>query len=443
MFKLYNSKTKMVEEFSPIDESNVRVYYCGPTVYSEPHIGNFRAFITADILVRILKHLYPKVTYVRNITDIDDKIINLAGDNYQYLTKKVITEYKSKTHYMNLLEPDVEPLATEHIGEMIEVIQNLIDRGHAYVNDTGVYFDSASYEEHGILSSRDNMEGISNPVDPDDKRKNRNDFVLWKLKEDGPLWDSPWGKGRPGWHTECVAMSRKYLGDRFDIHGGGKDLFFPHHENENAQCVCSTGNKEGMANFWVHNSFVTTGSEKMSKSRAYEIKMIPNYVDEETRVMESNTIRMAFLSTHYRRDQQWSEQRKNTARGQYKKFVKFINKRTKDDAEISEKSWAYILNDMNFPGLISRMITLSSKTSTEDDWNELYSIMNLLGFIIPENKSETKNDIEKEIEDLLELRKSYRDQKDWKKSDEIRNILMETYNVEIRDTSDGTTYEFK
>lgn len=268
--KLYNTAERKVMVFEPVDSGNIKIYACGPTVYDFIHIGNARPLVVFDILVRLLRKKYPKVTYVRNITDIDDKINKRAfeeGISISQLTNKTIKDFHHDCDSLRNLKPDFEPKATDHINEMIEMITTLIDKGFAYLSSKHVIFSIHKYKNYGSLSGRSLEEMVSGArVDVENYKENPGDFILWKpSSSDQPGWESPWGRGRPGWHIECSAMSKKYLGKHFDIHAGGLDLIFPHHENEIAQSCCAN-NKDVMANFWVHNGYVNSEGEKMSKS---------------------------------------------------------------------------------------------------------------------------------------------------------------------------------
>lgn len=312
--KLYNTLTREKSVFKPIDAENVRMYVCGPTVYDFAHIGNARPVIVFDVLFRLLRHLYgeDQVTYARNITDVDDKINARAlrdhpglplNDAIRAVTEKTETQFHADVAELGCLEPNVEPRATDNIAEMIQIIDKLIGNGHAYVAAGEVLFDTKSMADYGQLSKRpldEQQAGARVAVDA--HKKNPGDFVLWKLSSHNePGWESPWGRGRPGWHIECSAMSRRYLGDVFDIHGGGLDLIFPHHENEIAQSRCAHGT-EVMANVWMHNGFVQVEGRKMSKSEGNFVT-IHDLLHTETfggRKWPGEVLRLAMLMTHYR-----------------------------------------------------------------------------------------------------------------------------------------------
>jgi cysteinyl-tRNA synthetase len=312
---LYNSLTHSKQPFTPIDSQNVRMYVCGPTVYDYAHIGNARAVVVFDLLYRVLRHEYGEghVKYVRNITDVDDKIIDAARANnepIEELTRRTAEIFHADMAALGNLSPDVEPRATEHIPQMVAMIEKLIASGHAYAAQGHALFRVASYKDYGKLSRRSRKEMIAGArVEVAPYKEDPGDFVLWKPSTpDQPGWDSPWGRGRPGWHIECSAMSEKHLGTHFDIHGGGVDLIFPHHENEVAQSVCAH-HGEPFVNFWVHNGFLSVDSTKMSKS-------LGNFVTAHEVLKEwpGEVIRLALLSSHYRDPLDWTEQRLREAK---------------------------------------------------------------------------------------------------------------------------------
>ena len=309
-FKIFNSLSGKKEEFNPCDLSHIKIYACGPTVYNYAHIGNARMAVVFDTLVRTLRILYPKVTYVSNITDIDDKIIEAAQEQnveISSITEKYTKIYNDDMSKLNVLTPDIQPKATEYIDEMIELIESLIIDDFAYEKDGHVLFHVPKYLNYGKLSKRNRKEQIAGSrVEIAPFKKDPADFVLWKPSNaTQPGWDSPWGIGRPGWHTECSAMSKKTLGLPFDIHGGGRDLIFPHHENEIAQSCCSSANIDdptSYAKYWMHNGFVTIQGEKMSKSLGNII--LVNQLNKE---YHGEVIRLALLSSHYRQGLDWNE----------------------------------------------------------------------------------------------------------------------------------------
>ena len=332
--KLYNTLTRSKEVFTPIDKDNVRMYVCGPTVYDFAHIGNARPVIVFDVLNRLLRHIYgaDHVTYVRNITDVDDKINARAlrdypdlplNDAIRKVTEKTANQFHEDVKALGCLEPDEEPRATDNIGQMIEIIETLIVKGHAYNTSGEVLFDTVSMQDYGQLSKRNLDEQQAGArIAVDAHKKNPGDFVLWKLSsEDEPGWESPWGRGRPGWHIECSAMSRRYLGEVFDIHGGGLDLIFPHHENEIAQSRCAHGT-DVMANVWMHNGFLQVEGKKMSKSDGNFVTIHELLHTEKFggRKWPGEVLRLAMLMTHYREPIDFSVRRLEEAEGNWRDF---------------------------------------------------------------------------------------------------------------------------
>ncbi|MDX5526731.1 MAG: cysteine--tRNA ligase, partial [Wolbachia endosymbiont of Andrena nigroaenea] len=311
MVRLYNTLTKKKELFTPIDKDHVKMYVCGPTVYDTAHIGNARSVVVYDVLFQLLKFCYGKVTYVRNITDIDDKIINAASEknsNIESITTYYIKAFHDDMESINCKEPTHEPKATENVDYIIELIEHLLQSGHAYESDKHVYFNIESYHEYGALSGKKTDELVpGSRVEVNENKKHPGDFVLWKPASDidyklSSYWDSPWGEGRPGWHIECSAMSYAYLGKDFDIHGGGIDLQFPHHENEIAQSKSAFAGSM-FAKYWIHNGFLTVNEEKMSKS-LFNIVKVRDLLDSG---IKGEVIRYALLKTHYRKPLDWTE----------------------------------------------------------------------------------------------------------------------------------------
>jgi cysteinyl-tRNA synthetase len=318
--KLYNSLTRRKEEFRPLDPLNVRMYVCGPTVYDEAHIGNARAVVAFDLLYRVLRQEYgpDHVTYVRNITDVEDKIMAAArerGETIDQVTQRTTAIYHEDMAALGNLPPDIEPRATGYIKEMIALIERLIASGHAYAADGHALFRVASYAKYGALSRRSRKDMIAGArVEVAPYKEDPGDFVLWKPSTpDQPGWDSPWGRGRPGWHIECSAMSEKTLGETFDIHGGGLDLIFPHHENEIAQSVCAHDGRP-FANYWLHNGMLTVGGAKMAKSDGNFITVRDALAQGNDQKKQGEIIRLALLSTHYRDPLDWTEERLKQAK---------------------------------------------------------------------------------------------------------------------------------
>jgi cysteinyl-tRNA synthetase len=368
---LYNTLTRSKAPFVPMDANNVRLYACGPTVYDFAHIGNGRAAIVFDLLFRVLRHVYgpEHVTYVRNITDVDDKINARAlrdfpdlplNDAIRKVTETTAAQYRKDTTALGCLEPTVQPRATENIAEMQAMIQRLLDKGNAYEAGGEVLFAVDSMPDYGQLSGRnleDNLAGARIAVD--EHKRNPADFVLWKLSsDDEPGWDSPWGRGRPGWHIECSAMSERYLGQTFDIHGGGLDLIFPHHENEIAQSRCAHGS-HAMANVWMHNGFLQVEGQKMSKSLGnfFTIHQLLETEDFGGRKWPGEVLRLAMLMTHYREPIDFSQRRLEEAVNLLEKW-----ERAAGDTEASSTLPADMVerlaDDLDTPGAIARIHAL-------------------------------------------------------------------------------------
>ena len=323
--RLHNSHQRTTVPFTPDDAANVRIYFCGPTVYDRVHLGNLRSMLSADILVRLLRALYPRVTYVRNITDIDDKIIQRAqenGEDIANLTERTTQDFHDDLAALNILPPTIEPKATQHIPAMLEMIGRLIAQGHAYEADGHVLFDVTSFPGYGALSGRSLEDMLAGArVEVAGYKRNPGDFVLWKpSSEDEPGWDSPYGRGRPGWHIECSAMAERYLGESFDIHGGGNDLLFPHHENERAQSLCCYPHSH-FARHWVHTGMLLSGGEKMSKS-------LGNFhtIHEVLERTPAEALRLLFLGSHYRSTLDFTWEKLDEARRIMDRFYRALEK---------------------------------------------------------------------------------------------------------------------
>ena len=384
---LTNNLTNKKEKFIPKDKNNVRMYVCGPTVYDDPHIGNARPVVVFDILFKILKNKYPNVTYVRNITDVDDKIIKSSKENnisISELTKKITQSFNEDCIYLNCEQPNHEPKATEHISEMIEMISELIKKGFAYENNKHVYFEVKKFKDYGQLSNKKLDELVAGSrIEVSDNKKNPEDFVLWKPSEtDEPSWDSPWGKGRPGWHLECSAMSKKYLGKEFDVHGGGVDLLFPHHENEIAQSRCANDSK-AFANYWLHNAFITMSNEKMAKSQGNILK-IKDFRNNKS----GQVLRMALMSAHYRQPLDWNDKLLEECENTISKWYNvYFNIKTK--LKISDEILKPLLDDLNTPGYIANLHKLYEKAAKGSDQDKILfiSACHFIGLL-----NETKED---------------------------------------------------
>ena len=453
-FYLFNTLNGQKELLEACDPEHLKIYACGPTVYNFAHIGNARMAVVFDTLVRTLRTVYPKVTYVSNITDIDDKIIEAAIDQkveISTITEKYTQIYNEDMARLNVLAPDVQPKATEYISEMIELIEELISKDFAYEKEGHVLFHVPSYNNYGKLSKRNRDEQIAGSrVEVAPFKKDPADFILWKPSTDKqPGWESPWGFGRPGWHTECSAMSKKTLGLPFDIHGGGRDLIFPHHENEIAQSCCSSANIDeptSYAKYWMHNGFVTIEGEKMSKSLGNII-----LVRELTDSYHGEVIRLALLSSHYRQGLDWNEKVIHQAN-------KLINKlyEIKDDlseVEVSNSTAtdldviSTLMDDLNTPGLIAELNKIvkgynSSEEERKITKEKLILIGSVLGILQDESFNKISDELRNQIEELILKRDKAKKNKDYEEADKIREKLL-NLGIEIKDTSNGTVWNLK
>ena len=451
---LYNSLTGKKEEFSPIDESNIRMYVCGPTVYNYVHIGNARPAVVFDTLVRVLRANYEKVTYVSNITDIDDKIIDAAAVQkvpISEITQKYTDIYNQNMEVLGVQAPDIQPKATEYLPEMIELIEQLIEKGFAYEKDGHVMFHVLAYEKYGALSKRNRDEQIAGSrVEIAPYKKDPADFILWKPSDsEQPGWDSPWGFGRPGWHTECSAMTEKNLGLPFDIHGGGRDLIFPHHENEIAQSCCASGDvndPQSFSKYWIHNGFVTVEGEKMSKSigNVILVKDLINQYDGEV-------IRLALLSSHYRQSFDWNAKIIHQAQVLLDKLYKALLDLSDENVEIktNEEFLNFLNDDLNTPGAITflnkKLKEYTAGVINKKDFKQILLFASKTLGILNNNPEDwfraKSNDLdEEEINSLIEKRKMAKANKDFKTADAIRDQLKEM-GVEIMDSAEGTTWK--
>ena len=445
----FNTLSNKKEQFVPINKDKIGMYVCGPTVYDFPHVGNARPLVVFDVMFRLLKKIYghDNVTYVRNITDIDDKIIESSKKkqiSIKELTKNISKSFNDDCRYLNCLEPSFEPKATDHIKEMVNMISKLIKNKHAYESNKHVYFSVSSYKNYGSLSNKNSDELISGSrVEVSKLKKNPLDFVLWKPSEESdPGWDSPWGRGRPGWHLECSVMSEKYLGKNFDIHGGGLDLVFPHHENEIAQSCCAN-KTEKLANYWIHNGFVTFDKEKMSKSvgNIVTINNLSNHVNGQV-------VRLALLSSHYKQPLDWNERLIDESKNTLTKWYKLYDEINSDD--LDNDLLHPLLEDLNTPGYISNLHRLydeASKGNKSSKANFLKAC-NLLGFLEEDNqvwdnfkKSKVKID-ENLINQKIMDRNNARKKGNFKLADDIRKEL-ENNGVNIEDTKDKTEWNYK
>ena len=450
-YHLFNTLSGKKEILKPSDPQHVKIYACGPTVYNYAHIGNARMAVVFDTFVRTLRFIFPKVTYVSNITDIDDKIIEAAVEQnveISVITKKFTKIYNEDMAKLNVLAPDVQPKATEYIPEMIDLIKELIEKDFAYEKDGHVLFHVPTYENYGKLSNRIKDEQIAGSrVDVADFKKDPADFVLWKPSTGvQPGWESPWGIGRPGWHTECSAMSEKTLGLPLDIHGGGRDLIFPHHENEIAQSCCTAAensNPESYAKYWIHNGFVTIDGEKMSKSLGNII-----LVNELTQKYHGEVIRLALLSTHYRQALDWNDNVIHQAKKLLDKLYSLLNELNdvKESKEPDNDLIEILLDDLNTPGLMANINKLlkNAESLKEGDKPKLKSNLLLIGKLmgILEDKSynQISSEFKDKIDNLIEDRSNAKKKRDFELADKIRSELIDL-GVEINDSPEGTTWK--
>ena len=447
---LTNSLGNKKEKFIPIDSKKIGMYVCGPTVYDNPHIGNARPLVIFDILFKVLKCKFgtKAINYVRNITDIDDKIIKASLEkkiSISELTNKITKIFHDDCNYLNCEVPSHEPKATENISLMIEMISKLIKNNNAYESNQHVYFDVNKFKDYGKLSNKNLDELISGArVEVSENKKNPADFVLWKpSSENEPSWDSPWGKGRPGWHLECSVMSKKFLGDKFDIHGGGIDLIFPHHENEIAQSRCANEN-ETFANYWVHNGFITISSEKMSKSQGNVLT-----IDDLKNKVNGQVIRLALISAHYKQPLDWNEKLLSESEKTLNKWYESYTE-LKKQVLIPQEYLSPLYDDLNTPGYIANLHKLfekSQKGSAKD--KEIFvSACNFIGLLNEDKKiwekfKQSKSKISKEeIEKKIEERNIARKNKDYNAADNIRDELLDK-GVLIEDKDDKTLWKFK
>ena len=451
---LSNTMTRRKEEFVPLDESNIRMYVCGPTVYDRAHIGNARPVVVFDTLYRLLKATYPKVTYVRNITDVDDKIIKRSqesGEPIASVTARTSKLFHEDIAELNALPPDVEPRATDHIKEMIALVQTLVDKGFAYEAQGHVLFSVAKMADYGKLSGRSMDEMIAGArVEVAPYKKDSADFILWKPSDETqPGWDSPWGFGRPGWHLECSAMSSKYLGETFDIHGGGQDLIFPHHENEIAQSCCASG-KNFYARYWVHNGHLMVDGEKMSKS-------LGNFftVREILDTTAGEAVRLYLLSTHYHQPLNWTADGLKQAKAAMDRFYTALRDVPEADAgEADEKVLEALRDDLNTPAAIARLHTLAGEVNKAQSAEEkrkaaavLIASGRLMGLLFKtadewfQNASgETSGGGDAEIDALIEKRQAARKARDFATADAIRKELSDR-GIILEDTPSGVRWK--
>ena len=446
---IFNTLSGKKEKFIPIKKDKVGMYVCGPTVYDFPHIGNARPLVVFDVLYRLLLKIFgkDKVSYVRNITDIDDKIIESSKNNkipIDTLTTSTTKSFHDDCKYLNCLKPNFEPKATEHIKGMIAMTEKLLKNKNAYEKDKHVYFSVSSFKNYGKLSKKNTEELVAGArVEVSKSKKDPLDFVLWKPSTaEDPGWDSPWGRGRPGWHLECSVMSEKFLGKNFDIHGGGLDLVFPHHENEIAQSCCAN-KADKFANYWLHNGYVTFNKEKMSKSLGNVVS-----IEKMRGAINGQVIRLALLSTHYKQPLDWNENLINESQNTLDKWYTQFEKTNQGD--LDDDLLKPLLEDINTPGYISKLHLLYDKASKGDKSSKklFLSGCKLIGLLEEDletwrkfKKTKSKID-EKTIKSKIKDRENARKKGDYKLADSIRKDL-EGSGVIIEDKGDKTTWKYK
>ena len=461
--KLYNTLTRKKEDFIPIHENEVRMYCCGPTVYNYFHIGNARPFIIFDAFRRYMEYKGYKVTYVQNFTDIDDKMIQRANEEdttVAELAERFIEEYFKDADGLGIERATVHPRATQHIDEMIAYIEGLIEKGLAYEIDGDVWYDTSAFESYGKLSRQDLEELEAGArVDPNEKKRNPMDFALWKAQKPGePAWDSPWGKGRPGWHIECSVMASKYLGETIDIHAGGQDLIFPHHENEIAQSEGLSG--KPFANYWLHNGYINVDNRKMSKSLGnfFTVRDISEKYDLEI-------VRLFMLSAHYRSPVNFSHELLDQAKSALERLYNARNNLlylldmaedrdlSDEEQKLHDRTGEYIRDfesamedDINTADALSVIFDLVRDANThlkaesprrliEAFYNTFESLTDIMGIV----QKEQKKSLDQEIEELIEKRQQARAAKDWATADKIRDDLK-ARGIILEDTPHGVRW---
>ncbi len=444
--QITNSLSRKKEVFKPINPKKISLYACGPTVYDNPHVGNARSLVVFDVLFRVLRSLYGKnVTYVRNITDVDDKIIDASKKQKKKIneiTEEITKIFHENCKSLNCLEPSVEPKATNHIKEMVEMTSSLIAKGFAYENKGNVYFNIKSFKDYGKLSNK-NLDELKAGyrIETSDLKKNLMDFVLWKPSVDeDPGWESPWGRGRPGWHLECSVMSEKYLGKKFDIHGGGLDLIFPHHENEIAQSRCNN-NTSSFANYWIHNGFVTINKEKMSKSLGNIIT-----ISDAVKKYSGQVVRLALLSAHYSQPLDWNDDLLNNQKSILNKWYNLYSDKQGHNSLIDD----ILLDDLNTPGFIAKIHELYNAATKGDEKKkiEFNQACRTLGLF-----NENKKDWESFKKSTIKVSESYilkkieertvaKNKGNFSLADKIRDELY-SEGILIEDQKGKTIWKFK
>lgn len=456
--KIHDTLSRTRQAFQPIDPNHVRLYVCGPTVYDYAHIGNARPVVVFDVLVRLLRLLYPKVTYVRNITDVDDKI-NAAsvasGEDIRSITTRTAKAFHEDMAALNALSPDVEPRATDHIPQMVSMIEGLIESGHAYTAEGHVLFNVPSMPDYGRLSKLDTREIIAGArIDVAPYKRNASDFVLWKPSDpEIPGWDSPWGRGRPGWHIECSAMSQEHLGKSFDIHGGGLDLIFPHHENEIAQSTCANGHGS-FAKYWMHNGYLMSEGEKMSKSLG-NFYTVHDLLEE----FPGEAIRLSLLSAHYRQPLDFTRDGIADNKRVLDRFygaLRNVADLAAPECDTPEAIFGALFEDMNTPLAISHLHELLGDLNRAESDNEkiiakasLLAAGKILGLLEqnpedwlrwqPGADSQGGGLGDEAIDALIAKRNQARKNKDFATADAVRDQLSEA-NILLEDGAGGTTW---
>ena len=447
MLKLYNSYSKLIEELS-LDKNDVKIYLCGPTVQSSPHLGHGRSAVVFDFLIRYMKYLEYSVTYVRNITDIDDKIILKSeeeGISYIELGNRVSAEFKKAYSELNCITPDAQPKATEFIPEIIKYIEKLIKNRFAYITKSGIYYDTLKFNDYLKLSGRTRDEVITGTrIELEEDKQSPEDFALWKFSKDGdPYWESPWGKGRPGWHIECSSMIESIFGQTIDIHCGGNDLIFPHHENEIAQSKGAYPTQE-FVKYWLHNGMLNLSGKKMSKSEG-NIKLLNEYLDE----FGGETIRFFFFRSQYRSPQEFSFELLKESESTLKKIIDFTENTTPEprNKKVIDMFEEYMDDDLNTPGLLGEFFKLINESSGLDNQNlsELKStikyVFYILGFDLEKKEIDRKTDeefkaffkkygkkfknIQDSVNEFIQDRENLRNKKDYKAADKMRDEILE------------------
>lgn len=456
--KLFNSYTNSVEEFKPIEDNKVKMYVCGPTVYDYAHLGHARCYITWDVLYRYLKFKGYNVTYCRNVTDVDDKILKKAekeGKTPEEVSQYWYKQFANSMKALNTLKPDIEPFATKTLGEMISIVKDLIANGYAYEANGDVYFRVKKFSKYGQLSKQpiDQLESGAR-IEVGEQKEDPLDFALWK-KDEKFGYNSPWGVGRPGWHIECSAMSRKYLGKTIDIHAGGADLIFPHHENEIAQSECANGCK--FVNYWLHNGFVTINKEKMSKSLGNFLT-----IDDMLKNYDTNTLRLFILTNHYRMPVEFSDEALSSAKAGAKRLVNAKQTPIDESFDITTtdeyKAFVEAMDeDLNTSKALAILFDLANRANKDEEhaYTLLYKLGSVLGFTF-EKAALTDDELTKAVavvsealsqkfdsmDDILTLRKQARSEKNWDIADKIR-VALDSVGIVLKDTKDETLVEKK